>query len=43
MNTLDANPFESSAITIILVVSDLLKSKSFYIDILGAELYREYQ
>ena len=42
MNPLDANPFENSAITTILVVSDLLKSKSFYIDILGAELYREY-
>jgi len=42
MNHTDTNPFESSALTTILVVSDLLKSKSFYIDFLGAELYREY-
>ena len=42
MNPLNVNPFESSALTTILVVSDLFKSKSFYIDILGAELYREY-
>jgi catechol 2,3-dioxygenase-like lactoylglutathione lyase family enzyme len=42
MNHTDANPFESSALTTILVVSDLLKSMSFYIDVLGAELYREY-
>jgi len=42
MNSSNADPFESSAITSILVVSDLMKSKSFYIDILGAELYREY-
>lgn len=42
MNPSDTNPFENSAITSILVVSDLLKSKSFYTDILGAELYREY-
>ena len=42
MNHTVANPFENSALTTILVVSDLLKSKSFYIDVLGAELYREY-
>ncbi len=43
MSTLDTHPFQGSAFTTILVVSDLLKSKSFYIDILGAELLpREY-
>jgi catechol 2,3-dioxygenase-like lactoylglutathione lyase family enzyme len=36
------NPFESSQLTTILVVSDLRESKSFYIDMLGAELFREY-
>lgn len=36
------NPFEDSALTTLLVVSDLSKSKSFYVDLLGAELYREY-
>lgn len=38
----DRNPFESSQLTTILVVKDLIKSKSFYIDKLGAELFREY-
>jgi catechol 2,3-dioxygenase-like lactoylglutathione lyase family enzyme len=37
-----SNPFEGSALTTILVVSDLSKSKSFYVDVLGAELFREY-
>lgn len=36
------NPFENSEITTILVVSDIIKSKTFYLDILEAELYREY-
>jgi len=36
------NPFEESELTSILVVSDIEKSKSFYIDKLGASLYREY-
>lgn len=36
------DPFESSELTSILVVSDLSKSKSFYVDQLGAELFREY-
>ena len=36
------NPFQESEFTTILVVSDIKKSKSFYIDILGAELFREY-
>lgn len=34
--------FEESALTTILVVSDLEVSKHFYIDILGASIYREY-
>jgi len=36
------NPFESSQLTTILVVTDLKKSKTFYIEQLGAELFREY-
>lgn len=36
------NPFKGSALTTILVVSDLAASKSFYVDILGAEIFREY-
>ena len=36
------DPFKSSEITTILVVADLQKSKSFYLDKLGASLYREY-
>lgn len=36
------NPFEDSALTTILVVSDMAKSKLFYVDVLGAEVYREY-
>ncbi len=36
------NPFEGSALTTILVVSDLAASKSFYVDVLGAEVFREY-
>ena len=36
-------PFDKQAvITTILVVSDIEKSKEFYCDILGAELFREY-
>jgi catechol 2,3-dioxygenase-like lactoylglutathione lyase family enzyme len=35
-------PTPDMAITTILVVSDMEKSKHFYFDILGAELYREY-
>lgn len=33
---------EGMELTHMLVVSDMAKSKVFYIDILGAELYREY-
>lgn len=36
------NPFEDSALTTILVVSDMAISKSFYVDVLGAKIFREY-
>lgn len=36
------NPFEDSALTTILVVSDMSKSKTFYVDQLGSEIFREY-
>lgn len=36
------NPFEDSALTTILVVSDMEVSKPFYADILGAKIFREY-
>jgi len=36
------NPFEDSALTTILVVSDMGRSKAFYTDVLGAKLFREY-
>ena len=36
------DPFEGSEITTILVTSDLEESKRFYLDVLGAEFYREY-
>lgn len=39
---MNANPFVHSEITTILVVGDPQKSKEFYIDLLGAELFREY-
>jgi catechol 2,3-dioxygenase-like lactoylglutathione lyase family enzyme len=42
MTTDNKNPFENSALTTILVVSDIEKSKQFYLDILGAKLEREY-
>ena len=35
-------PAEGMALTTILVVSDLDRSRAFYRDILGAEIYREY-
>lgn len=38
--TLD--PFKASALTTILVVSDMDQSKSFYVDKLGATIYRAY-
>ena len=36
------DPFDQSEITSILVVKDPLRSKSFYIDQLGAKLHSEY-
>lgn len=36
------NPFEDSTLTNILVVSNLSKAKAFYVDVLGASLFREY-
>lgn len=36
------NPFEDSALTTILVVSDMARSKFFYVDTLGAKIFREY-
>jgi len=42
MKLKEQNPFNESELTTILVVSDMKKSKSFYVDILGAELFREY-
>lgn len=36
------NPFVDSELTTILVVSDLSKSKRFYVDVLGAAIFREY-
>jgi len=38
----EQNPFISSELTTILVVSDMEKSRKFYLDILKAELFREY-
>lgn len=36
------NPFKDSALTTILVVSDIVRSKKFYVDVLGAKIFREY-
>jgi len=38
----DQNPFINSELTTILVVQDMEKSRKFYLDILKAELFREY-
>jgi catechol 2,3-dioxygenase-like lactoylglutathione lyase family enzyme len=35
-------PVEGMEATFLFVVSDVERSRSFYVDILGAELYREY-
>lgn len=35
-------PAQDMALTHILVVSDMIASRIFYTDVLGAELYREY-
>jgi catechol 2,3-dioxygenase-like lactoylglutathione lyase family enzyme len=38
-----SSPFDADvAITHILVVSDATRSRDFWVDVLGAELYREY-
>lgn len=42
MNWDNQNSFGASAITTILVVRDIDTSKRFYLDVLGATLYREY-
>jgi len=42
MNDNQNNPFEDSALTTILVVSDMAQSKTFYVDVLGAKIFREY-
>ncbi|MFZ6052581.1 VOC family protein [Halocola ammonii] len=42
MTNKNGNPFEDSALTTILVVSDMTKSKAFYVDVLGAKVFREY-
>lgn len=36
------NPFEASELTTILVVTDMEAAKKFYLDGLGAEMFREY-
>ena len=38
----DHNPFTDSALTTILVVSDMEQSKAFYTEVLGAKIFREY-
>ena len=40
--TQSANPFENSALTTILVVSNMEKSKAFYVDRLGCSIFRAY-
>lgn len=42
MSNNQQTPFEDSALTTILVVSDMDKSKAFYVDVLGATIFREY-
>ena len=42
MNNNQNNPFEDSALTTILVVSEMVRSKAFYVDVLGADIFREY-
>jgi catechol 2,3-dioxygenase-like lactoylglutathione lyase family enzyme len=42
MKTTELNPFIDSELITILVVSDLERSKVFYLDLLRAQLYREY-
>lgn len=42
MTDKNTNPFLDAALTTILVVTDITKSKSFYVDVLGASIFREY-
>ena len=42
ISSMDKFPTDTMAITTILVVSDMAAARSFYVDVLGAELYREY-
>ena len=42
MNDNHNNPFEGSALTTILVFSDMSRSKAFYVDVLGSKIFREY-
>lgn len=42
MSNKDVDPFKDSALTTILVVSDMRTSKQFYVEVLGARLFREY-
>ena len=42
MDQNNQNPFIKSELTSILVVSDMAKSKKFYLDSLGATMFREY-
>ena len=42
MTTPDGSPNEALALTTILVVRDVNRSRDWYVDVLGAELYREY-
>ncbi len=42
MSNKQDNPFQDSALTTILVVTDMSKSKAFYVDVLGAKIFREY-
>jgi catechol 2,3-dioxygenase-like lactoylglutathione lyase family enzyme len=42
MSNSQNDPFVDSALTTILVVSDISKSKMFYENVLGARIFREY-
>jgi catechol 2,3-dioxygenase-like lactoylglutathione lyase family enzyme len=39
---MDGFPVEGMEATFLFVVSDIERSRSFYVDVLGAELHREY-
>jgi catechol 2,3-dioxygenase-like lactoylglutathione lyase family enzyme len=39
---MDGFPAEGMELTHILVVSDIERARAFYLDVLGADLYREY-